>query len=96
MSNSEKKVIYKSFKERYHNDPEYRGKHLSYLKEKISCECGVDVNRAGMIAHKQTPKHQSRMMAKQTEPVVSKKEYLKLKKELEELKSQKTLKNIQT
>ena len=48
-------------KKNYYADPEYREKHLAYVKEKIECECGKMVCRCYMAAHQRKPVHQKRM-----------------------------------
>jgi len=44
---------------KYYANPEYREKHLNYIKQKVECSlCKVMVARANMPAHKKTKKHQ--------------------------------------
>jgi desulfoferrodoxin (superoxide reductase-like protein) len=55
---SENKVS--KFKELYHSNPEYKKKHLDYVKKKVYCEeCGVYVSRCNIGHHKATKKHQN-------------------------------------
>lgn len=47
----------KSFKQ-YYADPEYKSKHLTYIKEKISCPgCGAMVMRCNLSKHKKSKIH---------------------------------------
>jgi hypothetical protein len=47
-----------NFKSKYYKNPEYRVKHLSYCKEKITCpSCNVLVARCNYGHHKKTQKH---------------------------------------
>lgn len=49
--------IKKSFKDYYIN-PEYKEKHLTYIKEKINCPgCGALVMRCNMSKHKKSKVH---------------------------------------
>lgn len=44
----------KTFKD-YYCEPEFREKHMNYLKEKICCEqCGKNITRVNMNRHKQS------------------------------------------
>lgn len=48
----------RNFKKKYDTDPEFRERHLSYLKEKIECPgCGRQVIRCNMTRHKKTLIH---------------------------------------
>lgn len=47
----------KTFKERYDSDPEFKAKHKKYISEKILCDCGRDVQRVAMAAHKRSNIH---------------------------------------
>ena len=55
------KKVYATFKQRYDSDPEYRIKHLEYMKTEAQCECGVTVKRCHMGRHKNTKKHRDAM-----------------------------------
>ena len=58
---------YKSFTE-YYADPEYRRKHLEYVKTRVECEgCGAMVPRSGTTAHKTTRKHKQGLQKKEVE-----------------------------
>jgi len=46
------------FMDRYHNDPEYRKKHINKMCEKIECDCGSIISRSNMTNHKRSGKHQ--------------------------------------
>lgn len=53
----------RNFKKKYDNDPEFREKHLSYLKEKIECPgCGRQVIRCNLTRHKQTSIHMNNLI----------------------------------
>lgn len=52
----EENKIKKSFKDYYKNE-DYKKKHLEYIKEKITCDCGCQVTRVGMCKHKRNEKH---------------------------------------
>lgn len=42
----------------YYRDPEYKERHLKYMKKKVLCECcGVYVARNNMCHHRKTKKH---------------------------------------
>ncbi len=47
-----------SIKKNYYDDPEYREKHLKYMKKKVQCKCGTITARCNMHHHKKTAKHQ--------------------------------------
>ena len=48
-----------TFKGRYDTEPEFRKKHLEYMKTKVSCPCGAQVSRSNMSTHrKKNVKHQ--------------------------------------
>ena len=57
VKKAKKVKIGKSFKEYYQN-PEFRERHLNYLKEKVVCECGKTVMRCNKTRHKKSKKHQ--------------------------------------
>ena len=42
----------------YNTNPEYRKKHLKYMKTKIQCPCGAKTARANMTTHRKSKKHQ--------------------------------------
>lgn len=50
-------ATYLQFREYYNNDPEFREKIKNYKSEKIRCECGKDVSRSNMSAHKRSDAH---------------------------------------
>jgi len=78
------------FKQRYDSDPEYKQKHLAYLKEPVECECGISISRTNMIKHKGTTKHANKM-AEKNQKVMSNDEYEKMVEDIARLK--KKLKN---
>lgn len=44
---------------KYYQNPEFKEKHLTYIKEKVSCpDCGEMTARANLTRHKKTLKHQ--------------------------------------
>lgn len=50
----------KTFKD-YYADPEYKAKHLKYLKEKVKCECGAMLGRVNLGPHKKSWRHKKAM-----------------------------------
>ena len=42
---------------KYYTDPVYKAKHLTYVKSKVVCGCGMSVKRCNMTAHKKTKNH---------------------------------------
>lgn len=70
----------KSFKEKYSEDPEFRDRHLAYLREKVTCECGKVVSRVNKQRHMTTPVHHKRMKTVETSDISA------LKKEVAQLK----------
>lgn len=77
----------KTFKE-YYKNPEFREKHLKYMKTKVVCACGTPCERCNMFNHKRTKKHIKQMAKKELEE----NQIQILHREIEELKEQ--LKNI--
>ena len=53
-------MVTKTFKE-YYQDPTYRERHLSYVKQRVPCSCGASVMRCNMTNHKKTKKHTEKM-----------------------------------
>lgn len=54
------------------NDKYYKSHRLiliSLAREKIPCECGKLINRAGMSSHRKTAKHAAWASSRQIEPV---------------------------
>lgn len=56
-------VVYKTFKEKYDNDSEFKKQHLNYMREKIKCECGVEKSRCNLGSHRNGKIHTNRMKA---------------------------------
>ena len=55
--NTENKKKYKSFKE-YCEDPEFKKKHINYIKTYIECEdCKKRVQRCALSRHRLSKKH---------------------------------------
>ena len=46
----------KTFKQ-YYADPDFREKHLSYIKEKVECQCGSTISRCNTGHHRKSKKH---------------------------------------
>lgn len=46
-----------SFKQHYDSDPEFRERHLNYVKTRVDCECGGSYIRCGSSKHRNTLKH---------------------------------------
>jgi hypothetical protein len=79
----------KTFKN-YYKDPDFRAKHLHYIKQKVDCECGATVSRNNMSHHKQTKKHQNICKVNERSKILlqlttMKKEIIKLLKTLNAL-----------
>ena len=49
-----------SFK-KYYSDPEFRERHLNYMKEKVICDCGFMTSRNNMTRHKRSRNHTNRI-----------------------------------
>ena len=60
MTEEENKKQSKQFKE-YYSDPEFKKKHLKYIKEKVECSCGKQISRSNMSTHVKTKLHQKRL-----------------------------------
>jgi hypothetical protein len=45
-------------KKNYYDDPEWKEKHLEYMKTKVQCKCGSITARNNMHHHRRTAKHQ--------------------------------------
>ena len=58
MSSTKK---YKTFSDYYHEDEEFRKKHLERLNEKIICDCGFVTARGNLYRHKKSNKHIKKM-----------------------------------
>jgi hypothetical protein len=52
---------YKTFKDYYHTDPEFRKKHLERLNEKIVCQCGFETSRSNLSRHMRSHIHIQKM-----------------------------------
>lgn len=55
----------KSAQAKYKSDPEFRKKHLEYMKEKQRCECGKMVGRTNIAHHINTKAHKSYLIRKE-------------------------------
>jgi hypothetical protein len=82
---SEIKPTFKTFKERYNSDEEYRKKHLEYIKAKVPCECGMMVARNNTTKHRETNRHINKM-ATNNQKIITNEEYEALQKEIRILK----------
>lgn len=65
----------KSFKD-YYGNPDFKNKHLQYIKEKVLCECGKLISRSNLSTHKKSKIHTKRLNENNPE----------LKKTLDEIK----------
>lgn len=45
------------FKIKYNNDQTFKEKHLKYIKEKITCECGKKLSRSNLSSHRKSKLH---------------------------------------
>jgi hypothetical protein len=52
---------YKTFKDYYDSDPEFRKKHLERSNEKVICECGFVSARSNLARHKKSHLHINKM-----------------------------------
>jgi len=50
----------KSFKQKYHEDVEFKQKHLNYVNEKMKCSCGRSISRSNYSKHLKTDLHDRR------------------------------------
>jgi hypothetical protein len=48
---------YKTFKDYYHNNEEFRKKHLDKMSEKITCCCGFETARCNLSRHMRSRTH---------------------------------------
>jgi len=53
----EQQLGYKSFKEKYDTDQEFRDRHRKYVLEKVKCTCGCMVARSNLSSHQKRKKH---------------------------------------
>jgi len=52
----------KGFKD-YYQDPDFKKKHLEYIMTKVNCpECNHSYSRCNLAKHKQSKKHQKRVV----------------------------------
>ena len=54
----------KTFKD-YYQDPEFKKRHLAYIKEKIICECGTKISKHNKYRHLKSDKHKRIMNEKE-------------------------------
>jgi hypothetical protein len=73
-SHEEKKKKYKTFKDYYNSDPEFRRRHLDYISERVPCECGFVTSRCNLSKHRRCRNHARRMGIQNNVPNL---EYLK-------------------
>ncbi len=69
-----------TFKEYYDSSPEFREKHLSKLRERITCECGTSVARSNLYRHNKTNLHAKKLRALTNELDETKKKLRKLER----------------
>ena len=56
---------YLTFKQRLAENPEYKAKHMAYIKAKVTCEgCGASIARTSVSKHKLTKAHKRTVTAK--------------------------------
>ena len=68
MTDTGNNIKKNSFKD-YYSNPEWKEKHLSYMKEKVVCDCGKSVCRANMSTHKKSHIHIKKMDEINGDPV---------------------------
>lgn len=56
--------MHQKFSEKYRTDPEYKKKHLNYMKKKVECTCGFITSRSNMSRHKRSRNHLSHVEQK--------------------------------
>ena len=54
----------KTFKD-YYQDPEFKKRHLAYIKEKVICECGTKISKHNKYRHLNSEKHKRIMEGKE-------------------------------
>jgi TolA-binding protein len=81
---------YKTFKEYYHGDEEFKKKHISYMLEKVQCPCGAWVSRNNKSRHLHTNLHHKRITNTQ-EITMIKEEIKKLNKKINELETKRNV-----
>lgn len=69
----------KTFKQYYHEDPEFRKRHLKKMLEKVPCECGFVTARNNLSKHRKSRNHQRRMEQKEVEKAIDHEELEALK-----------------
>ena len=52
---------YKTFKEYYNEDPEFRRRQLERLAEKVECECGYVCAKGNLSRHRKSHIHIEKM-----------------------------------
>ena len=52
---------YKTYKDYYHESPEFRKKQLERLAEKVECECGFVCARSNLSRHRKNHLHIEKM-----------------------------------
>ena len=84
------KPVYKTFSERYHQQPGYKEKFLAKVYEKVVCDCGETFSRCNLSKHKKTKIHTTRLNDE-----IRKRDdkYSELEKRLKELESKLDNKN---
>ncbi len=52
---------YKTYKDYYNEDPDFRKKQLDRLAEKVECDCGFVCSRSNLSRHKKGHLHINKM-----------------------------------
>jgi hypothetical protein len=81
---------YKTFKDYYHGDEEFKKKHISYMLEKVECECGAMVSRNNKSRHLRSNLHHKRI-TKAQEIKMIKEEIKKLNKKINGLETKRNI-----
>ena len=82
------KKKYKTFKDYYQEDEEFKKKHNAYMLEKIECPCGATISRCYKTRHLKSKLHQKRLgEKKEIEEIET--EINKINKRIQKMKNQK-------
>ena len=77
-----------TFKERYNNNPVFRAKQKAYMRESVTCQCGMEMRRYNLSNHRKTQRHKDNMKLIEKTKTESK-ELIKFRDEqIEEIKAQ--------
>jgi hypothetical protein len=81
---------YKTFKDYYDNDEDFRKKHLCRMLEKIECECGAMVSRNNKSRHLKSHLHHKKISNAQ-KFVMIEEDIIKLNKKILELENKRNI-----